>query len=215
MSRFRTFAVVGAVALAGAFSATALAQQRTSPVRPPSAQIPTGSYQQTCRGIMMDGNLLRAQCTGPTGAPVSSTLDTNSCRGRDIVNDRGYLRCGTGAGPQPPRPPRPEPPRPPRPQPPRPVPPTPPIVQPPTGGNYEAILYTRADFRGQSLRVRGPAFNLALYPGFNDNVRSIRIVRGRAQVCVDAHYRGRCVTLSRSSRDLQREGMANRISSVR
>jgi hypothetical protein len=57
--------------------------------------------------------------------------------------------------------------------------------------------------------------NLARYPGFNDNVRSIRILRGRAQVCVDAYYRGQCQTLSRSVSDLHRVGMGNRISSVR
>jgi hypothetical protein len=203
MSRFRTLSVIGALVVAGSLSAVAVAQERSSPPRPPGggSQAPSGSYQRTCRGVNMNGNMLSAQCTGPTGAPVFSSIDTNGCRGRDIYNDRGYLRCDSG-GPQPPRPPRPEP-------------PTPPGVRPPTGGNYEAILYTRADFRGQSLRVRGPAMNLALYPGFNDNVRSIRIVRGRAQVCVDAYYRGQCQTLRRSVSDLNRIGMGNRISSVR
>jgi hypothetical protein len=63
--------------------------------------------------------------------------------------------------------------------------------------------------------VRGPIANLANFRGFNDNVRSIRIVRGRAQVCVDAYYRGQCQTLSRSVPDLNRIGLGNRISSVR
>jgi hypothetical protein len=212
MSRFRTLSVIGALAVAGSLSAMAVAQERTSPPRPGGggAQAPSGSYQRTCRGVNMNGNMLSAQCPGPTGAPIFSSIDTNSCRGRDIANDRGYLRC-SGGGPQPPRPPRPEPPRPPRPEP-----PTPPGgVRPPTGGNYEAILYTSADFRGRALRVAGPVVNLARYPGFNDNVRSIRILRGRAQVCVDAYYRGQCQTLSRSVSDLHRVGMGNRISSVR
>ena len=205
MSRFRTLSVIGALAFAGSLSAMAVAQERSSPPRPGGgSQAPSGSYQRTCRGMNMNGNMLSAQCPGPTGAPIFSSIDTNSCRGRDIANDRGYLRCN-GGGPQPPRPPRPEPPRPPRPEPPT----------PPGGGNYEAILYTSADFRGRSLRVAGPVVNLARYPGFNDNVRSIRVVRGRAQVCVDAYYRGQCQTLRRSVSDLHRIGMGNRISSVR
>ena len=213
MPRLRSSLPLIACAIIGALGASAYAQERTSPPRPPgggSGQLPQGSYLQTCRGANMNGNLLSAQCTGPTGAPVFSTLDTNGCRGRDISNDQGYLRCGAGGGPRPPQPPRPEPPRPLPPQPPRPVPP-----QPPVGGNFEAILYTSAGFRGQELRVRGPIANLGNFRGFNDNVRSIRIVRGAAQVCVDARYRGQCVTLRRSNPDLRSVRMDNRISSIR
>ena len=102
------------------------------------------------------------------------------------------------------------PPRPLPPQPPRPIPP-----QPPIGGNFEAVLYTSAGFRGASLRVRGPIANLANFRGFNDNVRSIRIVRGRAQVCVDANFRGQCVTLSRSVADLEARELALDIALIR
>lgn len=285
MSRMRLsprFALAAAVALmAGGLAVSASAQNRSSPPRPDSP-LPAGSYQQSCRGANMNGNILSAQCTNSRGAPVFSSIDTNGCRGRDIANDNGYLRCnaGGGAGPRPPVPP------------PAVIPtgsyqrtcrsasirndtlqaqcadergryvpaslnvrpcgnrdiyndrgrlgcdargpgqggpggpghggpggPGGPGqgggVQPPTGGNFEAILYTSANYRGQSLRVRGSAPNLAHYPGFNDNVRSIRIVRGRAQVCVDANFRGACQTLSRSVADLNRIGMGNRISSVR
>ena len=77
-----------------AVSASAVtAQQSTSPTRPPSGgQLPSGSYQQTCRGANLNGNMLSAQCTGPISAPIFSSIDTNGCRGRDIANDRGYLR---------------------------------------------------------------------------------------------------------------------------
>lgn len=221
MSRLRVSLPLIACALVSALGVSAFAQERTSPPRPPgggSSQLPQGSYLQTCRGANLNGNMLSAQCTGPTGAPVFSTLDTNGCRGRDIANDAGYLRCSSGAGPRPPQPPRPQPPRPepPRPQPPRPPePPRPVPPQPPVGGNFEAIVYTSANFRGQELRVRGPIANLANFRGFNDNVRSIRIVRGAAQVCVDARYRGQCVTLRRSVPDLRSVRMDNRISSIR
>lgn len=270
MSRLRLSPRLAAVAVVtlsvAGLAVSALAQNRSSPPRPPGGNLPSGSYQQTCRGANLNGNILSAQCPNSRGAPVFSSIDTNSCRGRDIRNDNGYLRCDAGGGPQPPRPPQ--------------VPtgsyqrscrsatvsgdvlraqcadergryvsaslnirpcgnrdiyndrgrlgcnaggpggPGGPGqggggVAPPTGGNYEAILYTGADYRGQSLRVRGPAANLAWYPGFNDNVRSIRVVRGRVQVCVDANFRGACQTLSRSVSDLNRIGMGNRISSVR
>ena len=88
MSRLRLFAAASVLA-AVSVSTVAVAQQSTSPTRPPSGgQLPSGSYQQTCRGANLNGNMLSAQCTGPTGAPVFSSIDTNGCRGRDIANDR-------------------------------------------------------------------------------------------------------------------------------
>jgi len=199
MLRFRTFAALGALVLAGVVSA-AVAQERASPPRPGAGnQAPPGSYQRTCRGIDLNGNILRAQCPGPTGAPITSSIDVNSCRGRDIANDRGYLRCSRGAGPQPPRP-----------QPPGPRPPEPPPHQ-----AVQAIAYTQTNFRGRKLVISGPMPNLANHRGFNDSIRSIQIVRGRPTVCADRLYRGRCVTLNRSYRDLNTVGMANAISSIR
>jgi len=159
------------------------------PPVPPTPQIPTGSYQQSCRGITLSGNTLRAQCTNTQGRPVSSSLDLNSCRGQDIINDNGYLRCASN-GPRPP-------------------------VPPIGGGSFEAILYTSANFRGQSLTVREPIANLGNFRGFNDNVRSIRIVRGQTEVCTDARYRGRCVQIDRSVADLNQFRLANQISSIR
>jgi len=268
MSNLRSITVVCALA-AAALVTSAFAQERTSPPRPPGGgQIPAGSYQSTCRGASMNGNMLSAQCTGPTGAPVFSSIDTNGCRGRDIANDRGYLRCnaGGGGGPRPPVPPRPVPP----PQPPIPTgsyqrscrgitingnilraqctntngapvsssidvngcrgqdiyndngrlrcggsgpqPPRPPVGG---GGNFQAIVYTSANYRGRMMTITGPISNFGDHPGFNDNIRSIRIIRGRAQVCVDSRYRGQCVTIGQSYSDLNRIGMANRISSIR
>lgn len=267
MSRLRPMlapSVLALLCLGGSLALSASAQDRSSPVRPPSGdRVPSGSYQQSCRGANMNGNILSAQCTGPTGAPVYSSIDTNGCRGRDISNDAGYLRCNAG-GPRPPEPPRPQ-------QPPsgsyqqscrgidfngstlraqctnvqgRPVsssldtngcrgqdiynddgylrcgsgprPPVPPGPTPPDGsGAFEAIVYTSAGFRGQSMTIREPIANLGNFRGFNDNIRSIRLVRGRAQVCEDSRYRGRCVRLERSYLDLNTVGMANRISSIR
>lgn len=219
MSRLRLLAAAGVLAVVSV-SAVAVAQQRTSPTRPPSGgQLPSGSYQQTCRGANLNGNMLSAQCTGPTGAPIFSSIDTNGCRGRDIANDRGYLRCsGGGGGPRPPEPPRPVPPRPVPPVPPRPIPPTPPRPEPPRPpmpGNFSVTVYTGANYTGRSMTIREPVANFGNFPGFNDNIRSIRVQRGRAQVCTDRRYDGRCVTISQSTRDLNSIRMGNTISSIR
>ena len=214
LSRLRLLAAAGVMV---AVSASAVAaQQRTSPTRPPSGgQLPAGSYLQTCRGANLNGNMLSAQCTGPTGAPIFSSIDTNGCRGRDIANDRGYLRCSSGSGPRPPEPPRPVPPRP---VPPRPVPPTPPRPEPPrppASGAFSVTVYTGANYTGRSMTVREPIANFGNFRGFNDNIRSIRVQRGRAQICTDSRYNGRCVTISQSYRDLNSIRMGNTISSIR
>ena len=206
MSPLRLLAAAGVLVAVSA--SVVAAQQRTSPPRPPSGgQLPSGSYQQTCRGANLNGNMLSAQCTGPTGAPIFSSIDTNGCRGRDIANDRGYLRCnaGGGGGPRPPEPPRPLPPTPPRPEPPL----------PPVPGNVSVTVYTGANYTGRSMTVREPIANFGNFPGFNDNIRSIRVQHGRAQICADRRYNGRCVTISQSYRDLNSIHMGNTISSIR
>lgn len=197
MSYARAISVLGTVAVAAFLSASASAQERASPPRPdPDGQIPPGSYQRTCRGISLRGNILRAQCPGPTGAPVTSSLDVNGCRGRDIQNDAGYLRCNVNGGPRPPRPPQPVPPR------------------PPSHG-VQAIGYTLPNYRGRQLPISGPIQNLANHRGFNDQIRSIQVMRGRIEVCTDSNYRGRCVAIRQSYRDLQVIGMSGTISSIR
>jgi hypothetical protein len=224
MSRLRLLAAAGVLAAASvSVLAPAMAQERSSPTRPPSGgQVPSGSYLQTCRGANMNGNMLSAQCTGPTGAPVFSSIDTNGCRGRDIANDRGYLRCNSGGGPRPPEPPRPEPPRPvpprpipPRPIPPRPEPPRPEPPRPPAPGNFSVTVYTGANYTGRSMSIRTAVANFGNFPGFNDNIRSIRVHSGRVQACADSRYNGRCVTIGQSYRDLNAIRMANQISSIR
>jgi hypothetical protein len=199
MSYARALSVLGALAVAALLPGSALAQGRGPPRPDPGGQVPPGSYQQTCRGISLDGNILRAQCRGPTGAPIFSSLDINGCRGRDIQNDAGYLRCNVIGGPQPPRPPG----------------PFPPGTPGPPSHRVQAIAYTLPNYRGRELPISGPIQNLANHRGFNDQIRSIRIMRGRIEVCTDSRYRGRCTTIRQSYRDLQAIGMSNAISSIR
>jgi|SRR5215813_7043354 len=56
-------------------------------------RVPSGSYQQTCQNIRVDGNRLNATCQKLNGGWHNTSLkDFNYCRGR-IENDNGHLRC--------------------------------------------------------------------------------------------------------------------------
>jgi hypothetical protein len=85
--------------------------------------------------------------------------------------------------------------------------------RPPQG--FQAVAYTLPNFRGQKLVIQGPISNLANHRGFNDKIRSMQVVRGRPEVCTDRAFKGRCVTLRQSQRDLNAVGMGSSISSIR
>ncbi|WP_022969483.1 CVNH domain-containing protein [Arenimonas oryziterrae] len=55
--------------------------------------VPSGSYQQTCRDAYVSGSTLTATCQDAGGRERRSSVNVNDCRGRDIGNDNGYLRC--------------------------------------------------------------------------------------------------------------------------
>jgi hypothetical protein len=66
---------------------------------PAAAQyVPPGSYQQSCVDIRTNGNQLFAKCTAPNGRYIGSSIQLGSCRGGDIANSNGYLRCNGGGG---------------------------------------------------------------------------------------------------------------------
>jgi hypothetical protein len=63
---------------------------------PSAAQnIPSGSYQQTCRNIQTNGNMLYAECQTRNGDWRRSSVDINQCSSA-IANDDGNLVCGQG-----------------------------------------------------------------------------------------------------------------------
>ncbi|HEY2629896.1 MAG TPA: CVNH domain-containing protein [Usitatibacter sp.] len=59
-----------------------------------AAQVPAGSYSQSCFGVQVDANVLKAQCRAMSGAMVATSL-TLPCNGT-IDNINGNLTC-TGA----------------------------------------------------------------------------------------------------------------------
>jgi len=66
--------------------------------QPASAQMPRGSYAQTCQDVRFDGVMLSAICLTARGQYVQARLAVSSCRG-DISNINGQLTCPGGGGP--------------------------------------------------------------------------------------------------------------------
>jgi hypothetical protein len=61
-----------------------------------AAELPPGSYLQSCQGAQMRGSTLTASCTNYFGAPQLASLpDADYCNstGHDIANVNGFLRC--------------------------------------------------------------------------------------------------------------------------
>ncbi len=56
------------------------------------AQLPHGSYQDSCKHIEIDGNTLHAECKDTRGKWRDSSLDVKGCRG-DVNNIDGRLTC--------------------------------------------------------------------------------------------------------------------------
>lgn len=67
------------------------------PERDAARGAPPGSYTQTCNGVRVDGDTLRAKCQTSDGRWLDASLDYSRCVG-DIVNDEGHLDCTRGAG---------------------------------------------------------------------------------------------------------------------
>ena len=64
-----------------------------------SAQgLPSGSYQQTCRNIGVDGSRLHATCQDGNGNWQTTELSGFQRCSNDIVNDNGTLRCNSASG---------------------------------------------------------------------------------------------------------------------
>jgi hypothetical protein len=54
---------------------------------------PSGSYQQSCRNIRVNGGTLTASCPTANGNFVTTSINPRSCRGADIANRNGQLVC--------------------------------------------------------------------------------------------------------------------------
>ena len=79
----------------------------------------------------------------------------------------------------------------------------------------QVVLYDQEWLRGRAFIVDAPFDNFA-GTGFNDKAMSAVVERGDWEVCEDAYYQGRCVTLRPGQySSLASFGMSRKISSVR
>jgi len=79
----------------------------------------------------------------------------------------------------------------------------------------QVTFYSGEGFHGKPFTVDRPMWNLDR-TDFNDRASSAVVEHGRWQVCEDAHFQGRCVTLRPGEyASLDRMGLNNRISSIR
>jgi hypothetical protein len=60
---------------------------------------PPGSYQASCRHMVMNGSVLTASCTGPQGHYFRSSIDASRCASGNVRNLNGFLACGVPTGP--------------------------------------------------------------------------------------------------------------------
>lgn len=152
-------------------------------------QLPSGSYQQSCRDARVSGSTLTASCRDDRGRWNYSSLDFRNCRS-DIGNANGRLACGWngGGGPNP----------------------------PPWGGgsNSTLMLYSSPDFGGQAYQATREVTNLPRQ--YNDRAMSLRIEgRGAWQICSDSDFRGRCQIFDRDVSDLRQYGLGEAVTSMR
>jgi hypothetical protein len=78
----------------------------------------------------------------------------------------------------------------------------------------ELVLYDEPDFRGSRISLDNAVDNMKEVR-FNDRAQSIMVSREAWQVCVDADFRGACITLRPGQYRFLDQGFANAISSAR
>jgi hypothetical protein len=85
-----------------------------------------------------------------------------------------------------------------------------------TGAAAQSVTFYQGEgFRGRNFSQDGPIANFERF-GFNDRASSLVIRRGTWEVCSDAGYRGRCVTLRPGNYpNLGAMGLSNSVSSAR
>lgn len=83
------------------------------------------------------------------------------------------------------------------------------------GGEHAIDLYEHDNFRGRSLDASEGLADLS-QANFNDRVSSVVIRRGQWELCSDADFRGRCITLGPGQYpELSRWNLNDTLSSVR
>jgi hypothetical protein len=84
-------------------------------------------------------------------------------------------------------------------------------VRPPIGAGPQLELFDRLAFRGRARSLTDPQSSLG---SFGRAVRSVRVTRGRWEICEGTRWSGRCVTITDSVPDIGRLGLSG-VSSIR
>jgi hypothetical protein len=163
---------------------------------------PRGSYTQSCREITAFSGQVWARCQTGRGNWEWSSARARDCGGQGLENRDGRLECAgwnngggnggwnggggwnNGGGR-------------------------------PGGGGYrgDILMFEDPNYQGRVYEVMGDTPDLGAV-GFNDKASSIRIVRGKWEICEHANYQGRCSRLDADQYVLPRE-WNDAISSIR
>ncbi len=198
----KTFGLTALSALALAGAAAAQAPSWNGQYDDP----PRGSYTQSCREITAFRGEVWARCSNRRGGWEWSSARTRDCGSQGLENRDGRLQCvgygggngggwngggggwnngGNGGGGGRP------------------------------GNSYrgDLLMFEDTGYQGRVYEVVGDIPDLDMVR-FNDKASSIKIVRGKWEICEHANYQGRCSRLDADQPVLPRE-WNDAISSVR
>lgn len=186
-----------AAALAAALVAFAAPAVAAPPWNGPFDELPDGSYQRSCRDLTAFNGRLYARCQAPGGGLVDSDIDVGVCARGRVENIDGRLRCegggygggGYGGGGY-------------------------------GGGGYDGgpptglIVYENPDYRGMRLEI-GDSIPDLIDSGLDDQITSVRVLRGSWQLCAGRDFNGQCWTLDADTPNLKTLGANDKVSSIR
>lgn len=181
-----------AAALAAALVAFAAPAVAAPPWNGPFDELPDGSYQRSCRDLTAFNGRLYARCQAPGGGLVDSDIDVGACARGRVENIDGRLRCeggGYGGGGY-------------------------------GGGGYGGgpptglIVYENPDYRGMRLEI-GDSIPDLIDSGLDDQITSVRVLRGSWQLCAGRDFNGQCWTLDADTPNLKTLGANDKVSSIR
>ncbi|MFA7261625.1 MAG: beta/gamma crystallin-related protein [Caulobacter sp.] len=189
--------VTRAAALAAVLFAFAAPAVAAPPWNGPYDPLPEGSYQRSCRDLTAFNGRLYGRCQSGGGGLLDSDINFRACARGRVENINGRLQCegagdsyGGGYG---------------------------------SGGGYGGqgggaptglIVYENPDYRGMRLEVGESITDLAA-SGLDDQITSVRVLRGSWQLCAGRDFNGQCWTIDADTPNLKTLGANDKVSSIR